>query len=270
MFILALEEPESHLHPSAIRALWSTLDNLRGQKLIATHSGDLLSAVPLTAIRRLARRDGKVEVFRVKAGTLDERETTKVGYHVRAERGALLFARCWLLVEGKTEFTLLPELARLLGHDFEQAGVRCVEYVHCYPTPLIKLAKELGIEWHLLADGDAKGLEYSNTADGLRGGAPVADRITTIAEPDIEHCLWHGGYSAVYENAVDAVRRKAMVVAPAGTPEYIKQVIEAAKRSKPDIVYLVIAEASKAKPPVIPKQLELAIATAMTLARKST
>ena len=40
-----------------------------------------------------------------------------MAYHVRAKRGALLFARCWLLVEGETEFTLLPELARLLGHE---------------------------------------------------------------------------------------------------------------------------------------------------------
>lgn len=269
--ILALEEPESHLHPSAIRALWPTLANLRGQKLIATHSGDLLSAVPLTAIRRLARKNGKVEVFQVRAGTLNEKDTLRAGYHVRAKRGALLFARCWLLVEGETEYTLLPELARLLGHDFEQAGVSCVEYVQGGgPPPFIKLARELGIEWHLLADGDQKGAEYSNSADGLREGDPVADRITTIAEPDIEHCLWHGGYSVVYENAVDAVRRNAMVVAPAGTPEYIKQVIEAAKRSRPDIVYLVIAEASKTTPPVIPKQIELAIATAIRLAGRST
>src|SRR5206468_2192580 len=128
----------------------------------------------------------------------------------------------------------------------------------------------LGIEWHLLADGDPKGVEYSNSADGLRGGAPVADRITTIAEPDIEHCLWHGGYSVVYEGAIDTVRRKAMVVAPAGSPEYIKQVIEGAKRSRPDIVYLIIAEASKKTPSVIPKQIELAIATAVRLAEKST
>src|SRR5690606_11478522 len=63
--ILALEEPESHLHPSAIRALWSTLDRLAGQKVITTHSGDLLGAVPLPSVRRLARRNGQVEVFRL-------------------------------------------------------------------------------------------------------------------------------------------------------------------------------------------------------------
>src|SRR5690606_12873819 len=112
--ILALEEPESHLHPSAIRALWSTLDRLAGQKVITTHSGDLLGAVPLPSVRRLARRNGQVEVFRLADTTLDHKEKLKVAYHVRAKRGALLFARCWLLVEGETEFSILPEFARLL------------------------------------------------------------------------------------------------------------------------------------------------------------
>src|SRR5262249_43941788 len=108
--ILALEEPEAHLHPSAIRALWSTLDNLAGQKIIATHSGDLLSAVPLAAIRRLARKNGVVEVFRVKPTTLDQRDLEKVSYHIRSARGSLLFARCWLLVEGWTDYAMVPEL----------------------------------------------------------------------------------------------------------------------------------------------------------------
>ena len=43
--IVALEEPEAHLHPTAIRALWKTISKINGQKIIATHSGDLLSEV---------------------------------------------------------------------------------------------------------------------------------------------------------------------------------------------------------------------------------
>jgi putative ATP-dependent endonuclease of the OLD family len=56
--ILALEEPEAHLHPSAVRAVGSLLSGLPGQKIIATHSGDLLATVPLTSIRRLSRSGG--------------------------------------------------------------------------------------------------------------------------------------------------------------------------------------------------------------------
>ena len=125
--VLALEEPEAHLHPSAIRALWPTLDGLAGQKVIATHSCDLLSAVPLMALRRLARRGGRIVIFRVGSSTLSAIEAQKVTYHVRAKSGALLFARCWLLVEGESEFVLLSEMARVSGIDLELEGVATVE-----------------------------------------------------------------------------------------------------------------------------------------------
>lgn len=265
--ILALEEPESHLHPSAVRALWSTLDKLAGQKIIATHSGDLLAAVPLKAIRRLGRRNGKVEVFRVLDATLDARELQKVTYHVRAKRGALLFARCWLLVEGETEFTMLPELARALGHDFDLAGVCCVEFAQCGLKPLVKTAQDMGIEWHLLADGDKAGNDYANTANGFLSGDPAADRITSIAEPDIEHCLWHGGYKSVYESSVDKYH-KAMVKSAPGTAQYPIEVIEAAIRStsKPYLGYAIIAEVVKAGSPGVPAALKSGIEAVIKLA----
>jgi len=265
--ILALEEPESHLHPSAIRALWSTLDKLSGQKIIATHSGDLLAAVPLKAIRRLVRRHGKVEVFRVLEGTLNERELQKVSYHVRAKRGALLFARCWLLVEGETEFTMLPELARALGHDFDLAGVCCVEFAQCGLRPLVKTAQDLGIEWHVLADGDKAGNDYANAAKGLLGGAPAADRVTSIPEPDIEHCLWHGGYKSIYESAVTTSHR-VMVQSGPGSAQYPTEVIKAAiaSTSKPHLSYAIIVEASKAGSPGIPATVKSGIEAAMKLA----
>lgn len=265
--ILALEEPESHLHPSAIRALWSTLDKLAGQKIIATHSGDLLATVPLKAIRRLARRNGKVEVFRVLDATLDARELQKVTYHVRAKRGALFFARCWLLVEGETDFTMLPELARALDLDFDLAGVCCVEFAQCGLKPLIKTAQDLGIEWHLIADGDKSGGEYAKTATGLLGGDPAVDRITSIAEPDIEHCLWHGGYKAVYESTVDEYHKATVKSAP-GTAQYPTEVIGAAIKStsKPYLSYEIIAEVAKAGSPGVPATLKTGIEAAIKLA----
>ena len=199
--ILALEEPESHLHPSAIRALWSTLDGLAGQKIIATHSGDLLSAVPLTALRRLARKNGAVTVFQVPNGLLAPDEERKIAYHVRAKRGALLFAKSWLFVEGESEYWLLPEAARSLGHDFELAGVCCVEFAQCGLECLIKLAISLGIEWHVLTDADQAGQKYANTARRYLNGDVESKRLTLLPAQDIEHCLWNHGYQFVYQQA---------------------------------------------------------------------
>ena len=54
--ITALEEPEAHLHPSAIRALMALVEGLPGQKLVSTHSGDLLSTGGLVLFGALPLR----------------------------------------------------------------------------------------------------------------------------------------------------------------------------------------------------------------------
>ncbi len=271
--ILALEEPESHLHPSAIRALWPTLDGLAGQKIIATHSGDLLAAVPLSAIRRLARKNGKVEVYRVKETTLDTREAEKIAFHVRAKRGNLLFARCWLFVEGETDFALMPQLARLLGYEFDLEGICCIDFVHCGLDPLIKVAEELGICWHVFTDGDRQ--DYGRTATRYLNGRPAADHVTVLVEQDIEHLMWQAGYSMVFEQVIKP-RHKGLVTAANGTPDYIKQSIKAAqtsvgggKKSKPSMVFPLVSAIQKPGSPGVPIPIKTLIETVVRLARSS-
>lgn len=267
--ILALEEPESHLHPSAIRAIWTTLDALAGQKIIATHSGDLLAAVPLKAIRRLARKSGQVSCYRVKETTLNDRELEQVRYHIREKRGALLFARCWLLVEGETDYTVLPELGLVLGYDFSLCGVCCVEVSQGGgPKPFVKVAEDLGIEWHLLADGDPAGDKYVKAARKLLAGTPESERVTQLTAPNIELTFWHSGYEAIYESAAGANQRRDMVKSPPGSPDYPKQVIgaAAATTSKPHMAYEAAKAAASKGPAGVPAELRAAIETAVHLA----
>ena len=49
--VLALEEPETHLHPQAARSLWQHISGLRGQKIVTTHSPYFLQHVPFRDIR---------------------------------------------------------------------------------------------------------------------------------------------------------------------------------------------------------------------------
>jgi putative ATP-dependent endonuclease of OLD family len=269
--ILALEEPEAHLHPSAIRALWLTLDKLAGQKIIATHSGDLLAAVPLKAVRRLAWRNGKVEVFNVKEATLDKRESEQIAFHVRAKRGSLLFARCWLFLEGESELSIIPDLAQLQKYDLELEGVCCIDFVHCPISPLIKVADDLGIAWHLLSDGDKSGLDYARTAQSHLGSRSPAEHVTTIPEKNLEHHFWASGYAYLYENSVHA-KHKPMVTASKGTPDYIVQTIKAAEvslGSKPSLALAVLNEIRKPGSPGVPTFLRAAIDATVKLARGS-
>jgi hypothetical protein len=146
-------------------------------------------------VRRLTRQAGTVRAWRVRPHSLSAEDLRRVSYHLRARRGVANFARCWLLVEGETEYWLLPELARIAGHDFAIEGVACVEFAQCGLPPLIKLAREFGIEWHLLTDGDAAGEVYASQAMRFVRDEPAERRITVLPERDIENCFYEHGYA---------------------------------------------------------------------------
>lgn len=64
--ILTIDEPEAHLHPQAIRALWEQIDSLPGQKIVATHSPYFLQHVPMHNIRHLRREAGGIKIYFVR------------------------------------------------------------------------------------------------------------------------------------------------------------------------------------------------------------
>lgn len=49
--ILALEEPESHLHPQAARTLWAHIKDLPGQKIVTTHSPYFVQSAPFRGLK---------------------------------------------------------------------------------------------------------------------------------------------------------------------------------------------------------------------------
>lgn len=216
--IVALEEPEAHLHPSAVRALWDVLDLLSGQKLISTHSGDLLSEVDVTDVRRLARRAGLIKAFKVPAGLLTPEEVRKFNYHVRRVRGELLFARCWLLVEGETEAWIYPAAARALGLNLHRDGVRIVEYSQSDLGLLAKVANSLGIGWYCVVDDDSGRAKYEPKASANLGGAPVADRLA-FPYRNMENHLLESGYEAIYQSHMPT-QNLAKLTRKVGDPGY--------------------------------------------------
>ena len=270
--ILAMEEPEAHLHPSAIRSLAVLLQNLKGQKLISTHSGDLLAGIPLKSIRRLAREDGEIKVYRVGDDTLSPEELDKVTYHIRAERGRLLFSRCWLLVEGQSEYRLVPEMARLAGLDLDTHGVCCFEYSQFgSPELIIRLADDLGIHWHLLADNDDEGKAYVKSAQAVLNGRARGKHITCYPDDgdELEHHLWRHGYEEIYVSALTP-QREANVTAADGDPDYINQVLKAlGSRLKVRLSSAVVSAAAKAEKPMVPPAILSAIQASVELAERA-
>lgn len=217
--IVALEEPEAHLHPAAVRTLWSTLEGLQGQKLISTHSGDLLSEIKVEMVRRLARTPTGVHTFRVTPGSLTDEESRKFNYHIRRSRGELLFARCWLLVEGETEGWVYPAAARASGIDLHKAGVRIVEYSQTDVGTLAKIANLLGISWFCVADNDqAWPDKYEPPVRANLNGRADADAFA-LPYVNAEVHLLASGYDAIYAAFMPA-QNLARVTRSPGQPGY--------------------------------------------------
>ncbi|MGQ4806760.1 hypothetical protein NKDENANG_00095 [Candidatus Entotheonellaceae bacterium PAL068K] len=64
--ILALEEPEAHLHPQATRALAANLGEIKSQKILSSHSPYFIQEIPFTHIRMLRRHGPSSKVLYVK------------------------------------------------------------------------------------------------------------------------------------------------------------------------------------------------------------
>ncbi len=259
--LLVVEDPEAHLHLMTLASVWGLLEHARAQKIIGTQSETLLAAAPLHSIRRLTRTHGRMRQWRVREGALGREDTRKLSYHLRARRGEAMYARCWLLVEGETEFWMMPELARLSGYDLNLEGVALVEFAQCGLPPLIKLARELGIEWHVLTDGDRTGSDYADEARSM-AGAEADWRLTRLREPDIEHCLWRHGYAGVY-------RHSAGIERPDDRRGATRRVIQRAikRHSKPYLAFEALAAVSAEGSPGVPPPLKRTIDTCVQLAR---
>ncbi|MDP2959103.1 MAG: DUF2813 domain-containing protein [Longimicrobiales bacterium] len=267
--LIAIEEPEVHLHPMLLSSTWGIIQGLEAQTLVTTNSGEFLSQVPLGHLRRLVRGRDRIHAFQLRDGTLSPDSLRRVGYHVRAKRGVTLFARCWLLVEGETEFWLLEELARVLGYDLAAEGVRCVEFAQCGVAPLVRLANDLGIRWHLLSDGDDSGVAFAADAARQIGSGRKRDHVTRLERRNMEMLLWDCGFDDVY-------RRAAGLPAPVpDAPEEARvnprKAVERAIRahSKPSLALMVAEECARRGPDSVPYPLRHVIEASVGLARRA-
>ena len=229
--IIAIEEPEAHLHPNAVRALWALIQTLPGQKIIATHSGDILSEVPVGNLRRMNNATPG-ECKSIPFELLTSEELRKLNHHVRRNRGELFFARTWLLVEGETDVSVFVESADILGINLHKNGVRVVEFSQAGgPGIFIKVADALGIKWHIVADNDQRGQKYVAGAKDLLMERAEDSFISKLSYQNIDILLCCNGYGNPYREGVGP-NKVSELTEPEGTAEYWSQVYKTIKDAR--------------------------------------
>ena len=156
--IIAIEEPEAHLHPNAQKKLYSQMVDMPGQKVISTHSPYITSCAGFNEIRGLYKDAGAIQCGEFDTDSLNTDEKRKLKQKVINTRGEIFFSKAIVLFEGETEEQALPILAEKyfgrpayeLGIDFIGVGGAGAYY------PFILFAETFNIPWYIFSDGEAQ------------------------------------------------------------------------------------------------------------------
>jgi len=151
--IIAIEEPESHLHPNAQKLLFKQMVDIPGQKIISTHSASIASQAPIRQLRGLYRTEEGVRCGSIEIE--DKELLRRIKQKVIHTKGEILFSKALILFEGETEEQALPIFAnqyfgedKTLNMDFVGVG-GAGQYL-----PFLKFAESLNIPWYIFSDGE--------------------------------------------------------------------------------------------------------------------
>lgn len=192
--VVGIDEPEIHLHPTSQRSLARLLHDSTSQKVIATHSSDIVGAFDVADV--VVMRAGG-EVIQSAEAFLDDDERTMVRWWVRDKLEPLTSARI-VTVEGLSDRILVERVAELTGRSLDRLGVSVTESDgNAEIKPIAKLFGSDGfrIPVSRLIDDDA------------------TDKIAAalgVAEADLSHHSVHISISDLEDEYVSALGATAV------------------------------------------------------------
>jgi len=123
--IIAVEEPEAHLHPAFIRMIYKDIFEGDNSVIFTSHSPEIASICPLRYYVSIKKKEKKSDaVTGLQAiGFFDEREISKLERFIDTNRADIFFGRKVILVEGMCEKIIVPRFAELLKIDLDSQGI---------------------------------------------------------------------------------------------------------------------------------------------------
>ncbi|GAB21185.1 hypothetical protein GOPIP_004_01510 [Gordonia polyisoprenivorans NBRC 16320 = JCM 10675] len=180
--VVGIDEPEIHLHPTSQRSLARLLRSSSSQKVLATHSSDIVGAFDPDSIV-VVRRGG--DVVQPQEGFMSDDEKTFVRWWVR-DRLEPLTAKRVIAVEGISDRIILERAAELTDRHLDRLGACVLEARGANEmAPIDKLfgATGFGIPMSLLIDKDAEQAtaeKFGVSVDDLPG------RSVWVSDADLE------------------------------------------------------------------------------------
>lgn len=171
--LLAVEEPESHLHVTLQRHLFNYLLRAEPSLILTTHSPHIAAVSPLSSYVLLhASRSGTVGTTTGRLA-LAEHQSADLERYMDQTRAEMLFANFVILVEGLAELYIIPALADACGFNLDEYGVVVSSVQGTDFTPYAKLlgASGLNIPFVIITDGDIDAKREWAREGGIRRAA---------------------------------------------------------------------------------------------------
>lgn len=206
--LLALEEPEAHLHPQAQRSLFTHIKSIPGQRIVSTHSPYFAGQAHLNELRLFLKQGGETTVTQLDLSQLPKADDIrKLQQTVVESRGDLLFARAVVLFEGQTEEQAIPIWAeKYWGASIHELGFSFISVGGTDYFPFIWLAESLNIPWYVLGDGEAIPVRNLTAIVERIGRKNLASCPNIVHYPDgnnFEMQLLADGYLPEIEQVLD-------------------------------------------------------------------